>query len=144
MIFFFILITYLVDFVLILWGEILSDWITFKGCKKKKICSLNIWLFILPFLYLLHISMHTSCKNLVLDQVLQLLPDKFEYSHFLFAGYRMDIIGKVTRSLLGTNWISTCQWRWPHWQLSKKIQSPIFFFSCLPWLPEGIKKICIF
>ena len=47
--------------------------------------------------------MHTGCKNLVLDQVLQLLPDKFEYSHFLFAGYRMDIIGKVTRSLLGTN-----------------------------------------
>ena len=39
--------------------------------------------------------MHTSCKNLVLDQVLQLLPDKFEYSHFLLAGYRMDIIGKL-------------------------------------------------
>ena len=47
--------------------------------------------------------MHTGCKNLVLDQVLQLPPDKFEYSHFLFAGYHMDIIGKVTRSLLGTN-----------------------------------------
>ena len=31
----------------------------------------------------------------MLDQVLQLLPDKFEYSHFLLAGYRMDIIGKL-------------------------------------------------
>ena len=38
--------------------------------------------------------MHTGCKNLVLDQVSELLPDKFEYSHFLFAGHRMDIIGK--------------------------------------------------
>ena len=35
-----------------------------------------------------------SCGNLVLDQEKQFLPDKFEYSFYLFAGYCMDIVGR--------------------------------------------------
>ena len=35
-----------------------------------------------------------SCGNLVLDQEKQFLPDKFEYSFYLFAGCCMNIIGR--------------------------------------------------
>ena len=35
-----------------------------------------------------------SHGNLVLDQEKQFLPDKFEYSFYLFAGYCMDIVGR--------------------------------------------------
>ena len=35
-----------------------------------------------------------SCGNLLLDQEKQFLPDKFEYSFYLFAGYCMDIVGR--------------------------------------------------